>query len=183
MNNIRIDYLQEGEQAAYRQMLLKSYAEYESIFQDPAAWQDYLKAIAASVDNTDSEGILVAKYEGVMVGGLQLFTNSTKAYGVPTIGIDSTIVRLLGVHPQYRGLGIAKKLLAAGLEFAQKRKDPSLYLHSGEGMKEAINMYLSMGFVRDKSKEFMNGDILVKSFRYDLNESSEEKLQKGEDVA
>ncbi len=88
---------------------------------------------------------------------------------MPELNIQSTIVRLLGVHPKGRGQGgVAKKLLHESFAFARKRQDQALYLHSGDMMQAAINLYLSLGFVRDESKEFYKGDILVKSFRYDL---------------
>ncbi|MCY1186320.1 hypothetical protein D9M73_271820 [compost metagenome] len=110
----------------------------------------------------------MAKRGNEILGGLQLFTDSEKAYGLPELTIHSTIVRLLGVHPQGRGLGIAKKLLHESFAFARARQDQALYLHSGDIMQVAINLYLSLGFVRDESKDFRKGDTLVKGFRHDL---------------
>lgn len=143
-------------------------SEREEKFFDPEHWQSYLSDIHASVGNPNAETILIAKRGDDILGGLQLFTDAGKAYGLPELNIQSTIVRLLGVHPKGRGQGVAKKLLNESLAFARKRQDQALYLHSGDMMQAAINLYLSLGFVRDESKEFYKGDILVKSFRYDL---------------
>lgn len=165
---IVIEHLRQEDYPAYLEVLVDSYAQYEKDYKDPAHWAQYLQDIRSSVGNPNAETILVAKREQEIVGGLQLFTNGEKAYGLPELGIESTIVRLLAVHPKGRGQGVAKKLLQESFAFARKRQDQSLYLHSGDIMQVAINLYLSLGFVRDESKEFYKGDILVKSFRYDL---------------
>ncbi|MGY4796829.1 GNAT family N-acetyltransferase [Lysinibacillus fusiformis] len=165
---IVIEQLKEEDHARYLEVLVESYSQYEKEYNNPEDWASYLSAIRASVGNPDAETILVAKRGNEILGGLQLFTDSEKAYGLPELTIHSTIVRLLGVHPQGRGLGIAKKLLHESFAFARARQDQALYLHSGDIMQVAINLYLSLGFVRDESKDFRKGDTLVKGFRYDL---------------
>jgi len=165
---IVIEHLQEEDYARYLEVLVESYGQYEKDYKDPERWASYLSDIRASVGNPNAETILVAKRGDEILGGLQLFTDAEKAYGLPELNIQSTIVRLLGVHPNGRGQGVAKKLLHESFAFARKRQDQALYLHSGDIMQAAINLYLSLGFVRDESKEFYKGDILVKSCRYDL---------------
>ena len=66
------------------------------------------------------------------------------------------------------GIRHCEKLLHESFAFARARQDRALYLHSGDIMQVAINLYLSLGFVRDESKDFRKGDTLVKGFRYDL---------------
>jgi len=165
---IVIEHLKEEDYARYLGVLVESYAQYEKEYENLADWASYLSDIRASVGNPNAETILVAKRGDEILGGLQLFTDAEKAYGLPELNIQSTIVRLLGVHPNGRGLGVAKKLLHESFAFARNRQDQALYLHSGDIMQAAINLYLSLGFVRDESKEFYKGDKLVKSFRYDL---------------
>ncbi|WP_447402490.1 GNAT family N-acetyltransferase [Lysinibacillus sp. fkY74-1] len=165
---IVIEHLQEEEYADYRKVLVESYGQYEKDYKDPEQWASYLNDIRASVGNPNAQTILIARRGDEILGGLQLFTDAERAYGLPELNIQSTIVRLLGVHPKGRGQGVAKKLLHESFAFARKRQDQALYLHSGDIMQAAINLYLSLGFVRDESKEFYKGDILVKSFRYDL---------------
>ncbi|EON71501.1 GNAT family N-acetyltransferase [Lysinibacillus sphaericus] len=165
---IVIEHLRKEDHTRYLEVLVESYAQYEKEYDKPEDWAQYLSDIRTSVGNPDAETILVAKRSNEILGGLQLFTNSEKAYGLPELGIESTIVRLLGVHPNGRGQGIAKKLLHESFAFARSRQDQVLYLHSGDIMQVAIELYLSMGFVRDVSKDFNKGDKIVKSFRYDL---------------
>lgn len=165
---IVIEHLREEDYARYLEVLVESYAQYEKEYDKPEDWAQYLSDIRASVGNPEAVTILVAKRGHEILGGLQLFTNSVKAYGLLELGIESTIVRLLGVHPNGRGQGVAKKLLHESFAFARSRQDQALYLHSGDIMQAAIDLYLSMGFVRDVSKDFNKGDKIVKSFRYDL---------------
>ncbi|MGE7092887.1 N-acetyltransferase family protein [Lysinibacillus sp. NPDC048646] len=165
---IVIEHLREEDYVRYLEVLVESYAQYEKEYDKPEDWAQYLSDIRASVGNPNAETILVAKRGNEILGGLQLFTSSEKAYGFPELGIDSTIVRLLGVHPNGRGQGVAKKLLHESFAFARNRQDQALYLHSGDIMQVAIDLYLSMGFVRDVSKDFYKGEKIVKSFRYAL---------------
>jgi len=62
----------------------------------------------------------VAKCGDDILGGLQLFTDSEKAYRLPELNIQSTIVRLLGVNPNGSGLGVARKLLHESFTFARR---------------------------------------------------------------
>ena len=99
---IVIEQLKEEDHARYLEVLVESYSQYEKEYNNPEDWASYLSAIRASVGNPDAETILVAKRGNEILGGLQLFTDSEKAYGLPDLTIHSTIVRLLGVHPQGR---------------------------------------------------------------------------------
>jgi len=121
--DILIEYLQEEDYASYLEVLVESYAQYENDYEDPEHWQSYLSDIRASVGNPNAETILIAKRGDDILGGLQLFTDAGKAYGLPELNIQSTIVRLLGVHPKGRGQGVAKKLLNESFAFARKRQD------------------------------------------------------------
>ncbi len=109
---IVIEHLREEDYARYLEVLVESYAQYEKEYDNPEDWAQYLSDIRASVGNPEAVTILVAKRGHEILGGLQLFTNSVKAYGLPELGIESTIVRLLGVHPNGRGQGVAKKIIA-----------------------------------------------------------------------
>lgn len=167
-NSIVVSELLEEDKEVVRQVLIESYQQYAGEYSDPQVWQDYLINIKASVDNPQVDKILVAKNEQEIFGSLQLFTSSEKAYGKPELEISSPIVRLLGVHPKARGLGVAQKLLEASVNYAKDLGYEKLYLHSSDKMHKAIRLYQWLGFKRDHTKEFYNHDILVKCFRLDL---------------
>jgi len=168
INQIMIDELKEVEKETVRQLLVESYQQYQHEYNSAQVWEEYLINIKASVDNPDVEKILIAKNENQILGTLQLFLSSDKAYQRPELQIFSPIIRLLAVHPEARGQGIAQALINAGLQFAKSQGASQLYLHTGDKMKNAIRLYEWLGFKRDHTKEFYNNDILVKCYRYDL---------------
>lgn len=167
-NQIIIDELVEDEKETVRRLLVESYQQYEHEYTNPHQWEDYLANIKASVDNPDVKKILIAKNNVNILGTLQLFESSEKAYQKPELQIFSPIIRLLAVHPQARGRGVAQELLKAGLHFAKSQGANKLYLHTGDKMQKAIRLYEWFGFKRDQTKEFMNNDILVKCYRFDI---------------
>lgn len=164
--------IQEGDRENVQQLLIDSYKQYESDFNDSQIWLDYLDNIKTSVYNKQVDKIFVAESDGEILGSLQLFQSSEKAYNRPELQIHSPIVRLLGVHPKARGRGVAKALLKASVEYARSQGATELYLHSSDRMEQAIKLYKWLGFKRDLSKEFYNHDILVKCFRLDFTVGS-----------
>ncbi|WP_285768791.1 GNAT family N-acetyltransferase [Peribacillus sp. SI8-4] len=167
-NTIVINELIEEDREKVRRLLVESYQQYELEYSDPEAWKGYLKNIQSSVDNPHVDKVLVAKCQQDILGTLQLFQSSEKAYEKPELGIVSPIIRLLAVHPQSRGRGIAQELLKASVQYAKSQGASSLYLHSTDKMHKAIKLYEWFGFKRDQTKEFQNHDILVKCYRLDL---------------
>ena len=167
-NQIIIEEIADKEKETVRRILVESYQQYEKEYTNPQIWDNYLSSIKASVDNPDVKKILVAKSEDHILGTLQLFESSVAAYQKPELEIFSPIIRLLAVHPEARGLGVAQALIKAGVEFAKSQGADKLYLHSSDKMQKAIRLYEWLGFKRDETKEFRNNDILVKCFRLDL---------------
>ncbi len=172
-NNQVIDWIivselkEEDKEIACR-VLIESYQQYENEYSDPHIWQEYLANIETSFDNPHVDKILVAKSRNEVLGTLQLFQSSEKAYGKPELEIFSPIIRLLGVHPKARGRGVARALLQSSIKYAVEQGSNHLYLHSSDKMHKAIQLYEWLGFKRDLSKEFFNHDILVKCYRLDL---------------
>lgn len=173
MTCLQIERLIETDKETVRRLLIESYQQYEKEFTNKEAWKDYIEHISRSIDNPNIDRILVAKQKEKPVGTLQLFQNAEAAYGRPELDIHAPIVRLLAVHPKARGQGAAKALLKESLLYAKSLGADHLYLHSGDIMQKAIQLYEWLGFKRDFSKEFCNGDVHVKCFRYDLTERSE----------
>lgn len=170
---LSIHILEEHDRENVRHLLIQSYRQYEKEFTSPESWQAYLEHITDSVDNVQIDRILVAKTGQYVIGSLQLFKNSESAYGRPELEISSPIVRLLAVHPDARGRGVARALLNESLLYAKSKGADSLYLHSSDVMYKAIQLYEWLGFTRDQSKEFTNQNVLVKCYRYDLNREGE----------
>ena len=171
-SKIVISELLEEDKEVVRRVLIESYQQYEHDYSNPQVWKEYLANITVSIDNPQVDKILVAKSGQDVLGTLQLFQSSEKAYAKPELEIYSPIIRLLGVHPKARGLGVAQELLKASVTFAKEQGATRLYLHSSDKMHKAIRLYEWFGFKRDRTKEFQNHDILVKCYRFDLEEVS-----------
>ena len=100
LNQIIIDELVEDEKETVRRLLVESYQQYEHEYTNPQVWEEYLANIKSSVDNPEVDKILVAKSDQQILGSLQLFETSEKAYQRPELQIFSPIIRLLAVHPE-----------------------------------------------------------------------------------
>ena len=55
-------------------------------------------------------------------------------------------IRMVGVHPDYRGNGIAKKLTQMCIEAAKQNSEKIIALHTSEMMHAARHIYERLGF-------------------------------------
>lgn len=63
---------------------------------------------------------------------------------------DAAYIRMVGVHPAYRGNGIAKLLTQHCIEEARKNGESTLELHTSEFMEAARHIYERLGFKQVK---------------------------------
>jgi len=68
-------------------------------------------------------------------------------------------IRYVGVHPDYQGMGIAKKLTHMCITHAKDTGEKTIALHTSEFMDAARHIYESLGFKRDKELEPRFGKI------------------------
>lgn len=86
INTIVVDELIEADKETVRRLLVESYQQYEHEYSNPEAWEGYLKNIESSLDNPHVDKVLVAKCNQDILGTLQLFQSSEKAYEKPELG-------------------------------------------------------------------------------------------------
>ncbi|MEK4566042.1 GNAT family N-acetyltransferase [Alkalihalobacillus sp. FSL R5-0424] len=165
---VKVSTLLVHEKETVNQLLVDSYSQYEEVFRSPEAWENYINQIKTSLDNPNVEQVLVAKHGSTIVGSIQIFESGDKAYNRDELSIDHPVIRLLAVHPEARGLGVAQVLLRESLERAAAKGASRLYLHTGEIMEKAWALYEWLGFERDATNEFRNGDSVVRCYYYDL---------------
>ncbi|RDW18499.1 N-acetyltransferase [Oceanobacillus arenosus] len=166
-NPIIVEELDQDEIEIVRRVLVDSYQQYEDYY-SPQGWKDYSKIIVSSIDNPNVDKILVAKLNNDILGSLQLFQSAETAYEKPELQIQAPIIRLLAVHPNARGRGVATELLKAVIENAEVLGKSNVYLHTTDFMVNAIQIYEKFGFVRDVSKDFSRNNILSKCYRFDI---------------
>jgi ribosomal protein S18 acetylase RimI-like enzyme len=75
----------------------------------------------------------------------------------PIYQSDWCYIRLVGVNPKYRGLGIAKKLTQLCIEYARETHEKMIALHTSEFMDSARHIYESIGFLKTKELEPIYG--------------------------
>lgn len=160
-----------GDRQALQDVLLDAYGEYEEKLPGEK-WFEYKASILHAIEEAPTSARLVAELNGEVVGSVFLFDSAEKAYGHPELGIESPILRLLAVSRKARGAGVATELIRASANFARDKGAATLHLHTSDLMDAAIRLYERLGFERAYDKEFMNGDILVKSYRLQLGNES-----------
>ena len=169
VTEIVVEELVEAEKESVRKLLVESYQQFQNGFDDPKFWESYLEDIITSVDSTDVDKILVARDEKEILGTVQLFETAEKAYSGQTVEIYAPFIRLLAVHPNARGRGVAQKLLNACIDYAKQKESKSVYLFTGAPMVKAIRLYEYLGFVRDLEEENKLDGMGAMCYRYDLN--------------
>lgn len=168
----------EDEREELRAVALSAYEEYALALPEDR-WTAYRDSIAASVDGDGPAARLVAELDGAVVGSALLFLSSAEAYGRPELGIEGPIVRLLAVKPSARGRGVASALIRESLRRASLLGADSLHLHTSDMMASAVRLYERLGFERAHDKDLMNGDTLVKCYRFRISdtEAAEKKAE------
>ncbi|MEM6807228.1 MAG: GNAT family N-acetyltransferase, partial [Bacteroidota bacterium] len=79
--------------------------------------------------------------------------------GNPTEIFDASwsYLRMIGVHPDYRGKGIGIQLTQHCIEFAKQTNEHLIALHTSEFMDAARYMYEKLGFKRIKELQPLFG--------------------------
>jgi GNAT superfamily N-acetyltransferase len=94
--------------------------------------------VHAPAEEFDGPGgqMLVATLAGEQVGSV----------GLRRVAADTAELKRMYVRPQYRGMGIARALLAACEQTARELGYVHLWLETGTLQPEAVALYLSAGY-------------------------------------
>ncbi|BBH21567.1 hypothetical protein Back11_29120 [Paenibacillus baekrokdamisoli] len=161
----------QSDQAAIREVLLDAYQQYEFTLSEDR-WAAYKESILLAVDSAETRARLVAVRNDEVIGSIFIFDSSVLAYGLPELGIENPIIRLLAVSQKARGLGVATELIRASAKLSLEWGAELLHLHTSDMMASAVKLYEHLGFERAFDKDLMNGDVVVKSYRLHLKEAA-----------
>jgi ribosomal protein S18 acetylase RimI-like enzyme len=123
---------------------LLSYGQHSSVLGE--GWQ--LMQTNLSNDRTwenllnTSTGFL-CESEGRLIGMAFLVPNGNPNDIYPA---DVSYIRMVGVHPDFSGRGIAKELTFMCIQHARKINEGTVMLHTSEFMDAARHIYEQMGF-------------------------------------
>lgn len=155
----------EQERVAVRDVILTSYQQYEEVFA-AERWQRYVKELKAAVDHKDTDIFIIAKVAEQIIGTMQLFCTAKEAYHEATLQIEHPIIRFLAVHPQARGLGVAKRLLDQAVVYAKHQKATAISLHTTEMMTDAVRLYENYGFQRNECYDYVKRGSNIQGYTF-----------------
>lgn len=115
--------------------------------------------------------LIVAATPGNSILGAVVNFSDMKHYGSggkATGEIQSGGFRLLAVHPIARSSGIGKELTLECIRRARAKNLKQVIIHTTKAMLTAWGMYERIGFKRSEDLDFLQGDLPVFGFRYQL---------------
>jgi ribosomal protein S18 acetylase RimI-like enzyme len=154
------------------QLLVKVYAALPG-FPGPDKQPSYFELLANVGRFTEKPGarVLVALSEsGELLGGVVYFGDMAQygADGSANSLKDTSGIRLLGVDPAFRALGLGKALTLACIALAREKGHSQVVLHTTQAMPAAWRLYEKLGFERSEELDFFHQTLHVSGFKLAL---------------
>ncbi|MFI5286513.1 MAG: GNAT family N-acetyltransferase [Candidatus Dormibacteria bacterium] len=159
-HEIEIRPIRDSEYAEAGDATARAYREF--LTPDRPGFAAYVARIADIGARVDHAAVLVAVVDGVIAGSATLEVDSRVS---PTtaepLEPDEAHLRMLGVRPDLRGLGIGRRLVDACIEVARERGKRRLTLDTSPLMEAAQRMYSTMGFAPTGERSMPDGGVLL----------------------
>ncbi len=130
---------------ALQALKIASYSEYESVLtlENWTTLNGFLhnKKLMEALANQSTVFVCEAEQEIVGMAFIVPSGNPT-----PIFSSDWSHIRMVGVHPRFRGQGIAKMLTQMCVHHARITNEKTIALHTSEFMDAARHIYESLGF-------------------------------------
>jgi ribosomal protein S18 acetylase RimI-like enzyme len=129
---------------------------------DKPGWEPYLARIADVGSRAEQAIVLVALDRGVIAGSVTLELDSRigPAPSEPLAAHEAHI-RMLGVSPEHRGHGIARRLMLACIDIARRRGKRVMTLETDSDMVGAQQLYKELGFEPTGTQQREGGPLLL----------------------
>jgi ribosomal protein S18 acetylase RimI-like enzyme len=124
-------------------------------------WEDYLEHIADVERRARSATVLIAVQDDRILGSATLELDGRIDEDDEALAPDEAHIRMLGVHPEWRGRGVARALMDACFDRARAAGRTRMTLHTTRRMRTARRMYEAMGFTRRPDRVFPDGFVLL----------------------
>lgn len=169
MNTVRIRNATKDELNFIREQRIAAYLEHAQAVPEEH-WLALKKAISSEADIQPGVELIVCELEDKIVGSVVLFPANTDAYEGSLEELDYPEIRMLAVAPETRGKGVASALISECIQRAKAKGFKSIGLHTGDFMRNAMELYKKHGFERLPQYDFepANDGIIVKAFRLSL---------------
>lgn len=144
------------DQQQLKDLAISSYGQFEKVLTKDN-WNTFHKNLQTEASYTKILSIatcFVCEVEGTIIGVAYIVPS-----GNPTdiFSADWSYIRMVGVHPKYRGHGISTKLTQLCIEHATKNGEKIIALHTSEFMNAARYIYEKLGFKQIKELEPLFG--------------------------
>ena len=164
--------LRPDEGPALGRILVEVYSGLEG-FPTPAEQPGYYQMLAdigRFAERRETRVLVAVTPEGEVAGGVVCFGDMAEygSGGTATAERDATGIRLLGVHPRFRSLGVGRALTQACIDLARTRGHHQVILHTTEAMRVAWGLYERLGFRRSEDLDFLQQGLPVFGFRLSL---------------
>ena len=145
-------------------LLVAAYQEYEE-FMPADRWDWYRNDIIDISSRMEDSELIIAEVRNKIAGAVTLFPQgSNNGWPAGWAGI-----RLLAVHPDYRGRGIGRALMEECIRRCRERGTKTIGLHTTELMKVSRAMCERIGFERISKFDFHPAsDTIVFAYRLEL---------------
>jgi GNAT superfamily N-acetyltransferase len=165
--NIIVRNAKRSELSEIAQLLKDAYQEYAK-FLPHDAWESYLDDIMDVRSRLADAQLIVAEFDHRLAGTVTLFLKASKS--LDNMWPEGWAgIRLLAVHPEYRGHGIGRALMEECLRRCRKQGVHTIGLHTSEMMNIARHMYEHMGFKRAPEFDFFpRPNTMVMAYKLDL---------------
>ena len=146
MNNSLI--YREGstnEKESLQQLGILSYNQFSKIL-SPADWNTMDRLLNNDTmweQLVNNSKIFVCEDKEKIIGMAYLVPSGNPTHIYPA---DWSYIRMVGVNPEYRGKGIAKRLTQMCIDYAKQSNEKIVGLHTSEKMDDARHIYESLGF-------------------------------------
>jgi len=108
--------------------------------------------------NPERERLWMCEHNNKIIGSLLLMDR----------GNDTAQLRYYILKPEYRGIGLGKRLMDLFIQFLHEQNYRQCYLWTTNELKAAAALYIKYGFELTEEKETTDFGKLVTEQRYDL---------------
>jgi len=136
-------------------------------------YYELLANIGRFTEKKDARVLVALTPKGELVGGIVYFGEMAEygSGGTATAEKNASGIRLLGIDPQFRGIGAGKALTLACIRAAEEKGHAQVILHTTQSMRVAWQMYERLGFERSEDLDFLQQGFPVFGFRLMLAEA------------
>lgn len=164
--------LRQSEFEGLGQLMVAAYSGLEG-FPTPdeqPRYYEMLADIGRFTAKKDARVLVATSADGELIGGVVYFGDMAEygSGGIATTTRNASGIRLLGISPEFRGIGAGKALTRACIDLAREKGHSQVILHTTQAMRIAWGLYERLGFVRSQDLDFLQDGLPVFGFKLRL---------------